>query len=179
MKKYIIILVKILFLCACDMKGAPSLKVSEYLDSYNSLSEPVIQDMETAIQAENLTSENTSLYREVLMKQYKDLKYDIVEENIEGDKAIVKVKITVYDLHNSKVESENYMNEHQDEFMDADNLFDDIAYMKYRLEKMFEVKDTITHDIEFNLTKENDEWKINDIDRVTLEKIHGLYNYNN
>ena len=133
----------------------------------------------TAIQAENLTSENTSLYREVLMKQYKDLKYDIVEENIEGDKATVKVKITVYDLHNSKVESENYMNEHQDEFMDADNLFDDIAYMKYRLEKMFEVKDTITHDIEFNLTKENDEWKINDIDRVTLEKIHGLYNYNN
>ena len=101
MKKYIIILVTILFLCACDMKGAPSLKVSEYLDSYNSLSEPVIQDMETAIQAENLTSENTSLYREVLMKQYKDLKYDIVEEklpsNTEGEMEIEKIEIVAHE----------------------------------------------------------------------------------
>jgi hypothetical protein len=160
------------------MKGAPSLKVSEYLDNYNSLSEPVIEDLETAIQSENLTSDNTSLYREVLMKQYRDLKYDIVEENINGDNAEVKVKVTVYDLYNSKVESENYMNEHQDEFLTEESIFDEVAYMKYRLQQMFEVKDTITHDVTFNLTKVDNEWKINDIDRVTLEKIHGLYNYN-
>ncbi len=178
MKKYIIVLVTLLFLCACNMKGGPSLKVSEYLDSYNSISEKVIQDMEQSIQTENLSPDNTSLYREVLMKQYKDLKYDIVEENIDGNNAEVKVKITVYDLHNSKVESENYMNEHQDEFMNEENIFDEVKYMKYRLQNMFEVKDTITHDVKFNLTMVDDEWKINDIDRVTLEKIHGLYNYN-
>lgn len=177
MKKYIIIL-SILFLCACNMKGAPSLKVSEYLDSYNQLSEPVIQDMETAIQSENLTTENMSIYREILMKQYKDLKYDIVEETIDGNTATVKVKVTVYDLHNSKVESENYMNEHQDEFLNEESLFDEVKYMKYRLQQMFDVKDTITHDISFDLIKENDEWKIKDVDRITLEKIHGLYNYN-
>ncbi len=129
MKKYIIIVITILFLCACSMKGAPSLKVSEYLNGYNSLSEAVIGDMETAIQAENLTTENTSLYREVLMKQYQNLKYDIVEENIEGNTAEVKVKITVYDLHNSKVESENYMNEHQDEFLNEENIFDEEKYI--------------------------------------------------
>ena len=67
------------------------------------------------------------------------------------------------------------MNEHQDEFLDMDNMFDQESYMKYRLENMLSTKDTISHNISFNLTKKDDEWVIDEIDRVTLEKIHGLY----
>lgn len=178
MKKYISIVITMILLCACSMSITPSIKVSEYLNNFNSLNEDVIEDMESAIIEENMTTDNRSIYRDVLKRQYKDLKYDIVEEAIDGNNAVVKVKVTVYDLYNSKIESENYMNEHQDEFLNADNIFDEISYMKYRLERMLDVKDTITHDISFNLTKINDEWVIDDIDRVTLEKIHGLYNYN-
>ena len=50
--------------------------------------------------------------------------------------------------------------------------------MKYKLDEMLKTKNTITHDITFNLTKINDEWKIDNIDREVLEKIHGLYDYN-
>ena len=177
MKKIIIILITII-LCACSLTDSPSLKVKEYLDNFNNLNENVIEDMESAIIKENLSSSNTSIYREVLTKPYKDLKYDIVEEKINNDKSEVKVKVTVYDLYNSKLESENYMNENQNEFFNDENIFDEEKYMKYKLDEMLKTKNTITHDITFNLTKINDEWKIDNIDREVLEKIHGLYDYN-
>ena len=84
----------------------------------------------------------------------------------------------MYDLYNSKLESENYMNENQNEFFNDENIFDEEKYMKYKLDEMLKTKNTITHDITFNLTKINDEWKIDNIDREVLEKIHGLYDYN-
>ena len=177
MKKIIIILLTII-LCACSLTNSPSLKVKEYLDNFNNLDENVIEDMESAIIKENLSSSNTSIYREILTKQYKDLKYEIVDEKINDDKSEVKVKVTVYDLYNSRVESENYMNENQSEFFNEENIFDEEKYMKYRLDEMLKTKNTITHDITFNLTKINDEWKIDNIDREALEKIHGLYDYN-
>ena len=71
-----------------------------------------------------------------------------------------------------------YMNENQNEFFNDENIFDEEKYMKYRLDEMLKTKNTITHDITFNLTKINDEWKIDNIDREVLEKIHGLYDYN-
>jgi hypothetical protein len=70
------------------------------------------------------------------------------------------------------------MNENQTEFMNEENIFDEERYMKYRLDEMLKTKNTITHDVIFKLKKIDDEWKINDIDRETLEKIHGLYDYN-
>ena len=117
MKKILVIICMFMLLCACEMGIGPSIKVSEYLNNYNSLSEDVIQDMESVIFEENLTTENTAIYRDVLKRQYKNLKYDIVEEAITGDNAVVKAKITVYDLYNSKVQSEIYANENQNQFL--------------------------------------------------------------
>ena len=62
MKKIIIILLTII-LCACSLTDSPSLKVKEYLDNFNNLNENVIEDMESAIIKENLSSSNTSIYR--------------------------------------------------------------------------------------------------------------------
>ena len=160
------------------MMGTPTLKVSEYLSQFNSLDELVIQDMETTIQEENLSTDNMTIYRNVLQRQYQDLKYDIVEESINGDNAVVIAKITVYDLHTSKQNSETYMNEHQDEFLNTDNMFDQEGYMKYRLENMLATKDTVSHNISFNLNKKDNECVLDNIDRATLEKIHGLYKEN-
>ena len=178
MKKIIILLITSILLCACDMMDSPTLTVKQYLDNYNSLNENIVEDMESTIIKENLSSDNTSIYREVLKRQYKDLRYEIVDEKIEKDKSEVKVKVTVYDLYNSRVESENYMNDNQSEFMNEENIFDEERYMKYRLDEMLKTKNTITHDIVFNLTKVDKEWKIDEPSRETLEKIHGLYDYN-
>ena len=165
-------------LCACNMIGTPTMKVQEYLNDFNNLNEDVTKDMESKIMDENLSSDNKDIYREILKRQYKDLKYEIVEEKIEENTAKVKVKITTYDLYNTTLETENYMIENQESFLNEENIFDEERYMKYKLDEMLKTKNTITHDITFNLTKVNDEWEINNIDRETLEKIHGLYDYN-
>lgn len=175
MKKFLLLAFITLLFCSCSMTGGPSIKVSEYLSKFNSLDESLIQNMESTIQGENLSIDNLAIYRNVLKRQYQDLKYDIVEESINGDNAVVIAKITVYDLYTSKQNSETYMNEHQEEFLNTDNIFDEEMYMKYRLENMLSTKDTVSHNISFNLTKKDGEWVIDDIDRVTLEKIHGLY----
>lgn len=176
--KKIIIVIMVSILCACNMIGTPTMKVQEYLNDFNNLNEDVTKDMESKIMDENLSSDNKDIYREILKRQYKDLKYEIVEEKIEENTAKVKVKITTYDLYNTTLETENYMIENQESFLNEENIFDEERYMKYKLDEMLKTKNTITHDITFNLTKVNDEWEINNIDRETLEKIHGLYDYN-
>ena len=44
---------------------------------------------------------------------------------------------------------------------------------------MNEMKDTIDYEILFKLNKKEKEWILEDLDRDSLEKIHGLYNYKN
>ena len=42
---------------------------------------------------------------------------------------------------------------------------------------MSKVKDTVNYDITFNLNKVDGQWKLESPARITLEKIHGLYDY--
>ena len=42
---------------------------------------------------------------------------------------------------------------------------------------MLNTNDTVSYEIEFYLDKRDDNWVVQEPDRITLEKIHGLYNY--
>lgn len=42
---------------------------------------------------------------------------------------------------------------------------------------MLDTNETINYEVDFYLTKENGTWIVQNPDNVTLEKIHGLYNY--
>ena len=44
---------------------------------------------------------------------------------------------------------------------------------------MLKMNDTVDYEIKIHLNKEDDEWIIQNPDRETLEKIHGLYDYEN
>ncbi len=178
MKKiFTFLLVIVLF--GCNLTNTPSNKVSEYLDNFNQLSDDVILDVESKVSSENLSNANKDLYKKVLSRVYQDMKYEIKDESINGDKAIVTVKITVYDLYKSKKDSEVYMNENTNEFYKVDNTFDSNLYDEYRLNKMLNQSETVDYEITFNLNKKNGEWILDTPDRVMLEKLNGLYNYNN
>ena len=53
----------------------------------------------------------------------------------------------------------------------------DSKYVGYRLDRLKEAKDRVKYTIDFTLTKVNDVWTLNDIDDVTRQKIHGLYEH--
>lgn len=177
MKKILVTFLLVFTLFGCSVAGTPTNKVEDYLSGYNSLSDAVVSDMETTIANENLSNENLATYREVLTRQYKDLKYKVKDEVVTGDDAVVKVDITVYDLHKSDVNSQTYMNTHLEEFNNADNVYDEELYSKYRLGEMLKATETVNYEVSFYLSRKDGEWQINDLNRDTLEKIHGLYNY--
>ena len=175
MKKILFVLLLILYSSACNLLNTPSSVVESYLNKYTSLSEDVLTNMETTILNEELSSSNRDIYKQVLLRSYENLKYEIKDETIDADKAEVLVSIKVYDLNKTNQEARNYLNEHPDDFEDINHNFMEEEFNSYRLNAMLNTNDMVEYDVKFKLTKKDNEWILNPLDRSTLEKIHGLY----
>lgn len=177
MKKLLVIPFLVLTLFGCSLNETPTSKVEAYLNNYVSLSDTVLTDLDTTVSGENLSDKNKSIYKEVLKRQYENLKYEIKDETINGDKANVKVKIKVYDLYKSTNESQKYRDEHLEDFNDDAGVFDSEKFSKYRLDEMLKMNDTIEYEVTFDLEKKDNTWVLQEPSREVLEKLHGLYNY--
>ena len=108
MKKILLFVVLLLSLSACSLSNTPTGKVEAYLNQYNSLTDNVKVDMESKVTSENLSSDNADIYRNVLTRQYQDMKYEVKDEKIDGENASVTVKVTVYDLYKIDRDAYNY-----------------------------------------------------------------------
>ena len=170
------LIVCILLLSGCGT-NTPKSKVEAYLNRYSSLSDDVKTDLETRVAAESLSFENQKVYKDVLTRSYENLKYEVKDESIDGDKATVKVKLTVYDLYKVDKDAVNYMNSYPNEFYDESNQFSEELFNKYRINKMLSTTEMVNYEVDFYLNKVNGEWIVESPDRITLEKIHGMYNY--
>ena len=164
--------------CSCMQKTAKT-RVEEFLDQYRNLSANVLGDLDEVVDSETtLSEEQKEKYRDVLKKQYSDLKYEIVDETYDGDTAVVEAKITVYDLYKAQKDASTYLENNRDEFNDENGSYDSSKFMDYRLEQMQDITDTVEYTISFNLTKDDSgNWQINELSQDDLEKIHGIYNY--
>lgn len=178
MKKvyYILIGAIFIFLLSGCGTNTPKAKTEEYLSRYTSLNTAVKDELDTTVSSSGLSTANQESYRKVLERQYKNIKYEVKDESVDADEAIVKVKITVYDLYKAEKNSLEYLNTNHDEFYE-NNILNQTKYDTYRLNSMLNITDTIDYDINFYLTKKNGTWTVDNPDAVTLEKIHGLYNY--
>ena len=165
--------------CSCMQKTAKT-RVEEFLDQYRNLSANVLGDLDEVVDAEaDLNEEQKEKYRDVLKKQYSDLEYEIINENYDGDTAVVETKITVYDLYKAQKDATEYLNEHSEEFYDEFNNYDLSKFLDYKLDLMQKNTDTISYTINFNVEKnEDDVWQVTEISQSDLEKIHGIYEEN-
>ena len=178
MKKIIAIIIGTLFLfgCGCeDMKARNA--VTDYLSQYNNLTDAVLDDLDKVSSGEDLTDEQRSLYKDIIKKQYQDLKYEIVDEKYNGDQATITAKITVYDLYKAEKDASLYMKEHPEEFYDKNNIYSNKKYIDYKLEQMKMMNDTTLYTIDFNVIKQDGKWVLEQPSKTDLEKIHGIYNY--
>lgn len=182
MKKFLgIVLVMIMSVtlvgCGCMKKSAKG-AVEDFLNQYRSLSSNVISDMDDVVDKENLSDTQKEKYRDILKKQYKDLKYTVTNEEYDGDNAIVKAKITVYDLHKVQKEANDYLNNNADKFKDENGTFSNDLFMDYKLENMHKSTETVEYTIDFKVTKdEKGNYRVTDLSETDLEKIHGIYDY--
>lgn len=160
----------------CSIMNTPTKKVEEFLMSYQTLSEDVISDLELSAEMENLNSTNKVTYMDAIQRNYKNLKYEITNENVNGDEAVVTAKITVYDLYKAMKESNNYLTDNSTEF-EVNGVYDQNKYREYEINQMLKTNDTVDYTINFNLQKVDDEWVLIEPDNTVKEKIHGIYNY--
>lgn len=175
MKKILIFLLFIFLISGCGKNAnSPTSEVQKLFSNYNSLSSDVLIQLDSVMESENLTDEQILKYKEVIKRQYEDLKYTINEEVISDDKAIVSVDIEVYDLNKIISDSDEYLKNSKDEFY-VDDKLDNNKFWDYKLDKMFEAKDRIKYTIDFSLTKLNNKWHLDELLETDRQKIHGLY----
>ena len=181
MKK--ILFISILLFCsfiviACDkVDNSPTKKVEEFLNKYRAYDTDVQSDLKNTIDNEDLTDEEKERYEKIISNQFKNLTYEIKNETVDGDNATVEVEIEVLDFTKAISDSEQYLEEHEEEFLDSEGNYDETMYNKYKLDKMEEVKDKTKYTLQLTLTKEDGEWIMDDLTETEKQKIHGIYDY--
>ena len=178
MKKLGLILITLIAAvgCACSMSKASD-AVKEYLGKYNNQDSEILVELDALVKEENLSEEDGNNYKEIMKKQYTDLKYEIVDEIYNGDEAIVTTKITVYDLYKAEEDAESYRLEHEEEFQDENKVYDAAKFLKYKIEQMKKADKTVEYTIDFQVVKKDGKWVVENVSTEDLEKIHGIYNY--
>ena len=179
MKKLKVFFVTILMLIlttACTLGSTPTSAVERLFASYNNNDEEILVELDDYINTSNLTDEQNDKYKEIYLKQFRDLKYEIKEEVIDGDTATVTTQITVYDYYKAENDANDYLTTNSDEFM-TDGEYDEGLFTDYKLEQLDKVNTTVDYTIDFTLTKVDNEWVVNELTNEQLEKIHGVYEY--
>ncbi len=177
MKKLVFLIISILLVGCTDLSNTPTKKAEEFLKKYQTLDNSVISDLNKVVNESDLNEIQRSMYIDIMKKHYQNLSYEIKDETIDGDEAVVTVEIAVTDFKKVLDEANNYMNNNKEEFNDENGEYSIVKFNDYKLNKLKEAKDKVKYTIEINLTKINDDWTVDKLDSKTYDKINGVYNY--
>ena len=175
-KIFFVICLNVLFKNACSLGNTPTSAVEKLLSKYNTNDEEIVVELDDYINSSELSDEQSKKYKDIYLKQFKDMKYEIKEEKIDGDNATVTAQITVYDYYKAEKDANDYLTAHPDEFK-KDDVYDKSLFTDYKLKKLDDVNTTVDYTIDFNLSKVDGKWEVNDLSNEQLEKIHGVYAY--
>lgn len=179
MKKYIKCLISlflIIILSGCIGLMGPKEKVDKSLKKYVNADSEIVNELNNRLSKQDLTKEEKDRYTKIIINEYKNIKYTITKEEIKDDKAVVSVDIKVLDLYGASKEAEEDLAKDPSKFY-TDNEYDFHKFTSHKLTKMENTTEYKEYEIFFNLTKKDEIWNIDELDDETLEKIHGIYNY--
>lgn len=178
MKKVLVVLCAILLFtgCSCSLNDTkPEDAVETFFEKYRSKDDDIITQLKDTIENEDLTDTSKKTYQDLMEKQYDSFAYVIKDIKEENDEASATVELTVLNYRSAILKAEEELKNNPEKFNDEDGKFSEEKYMDYKVEKMQEVTDTTTHQIELSLTKENGMWKVNQLSSDDISKLHGLY----
>jgi len=166
MKKKVFLFVVLTFLLVgCSMSNTPTAKVEELFTKYQKIDSDIDSGIDAVLEEQNLTEEHRIRYRKLLENQYKNLSYEIKDEAIDGENAIVTVEIEVLD----------YQNALNDLTFDS-SMYTKETYDEEKLNRLENVKDKVTYTIEFTLAQDDEGvWKLNALTNEQVKKIQGMY----
>ncbi len=97
MKKILTIFMFLLVLVGCSLSNSPTSQVEDLLNKYQKLDSDIKSGIEEVVNEENLTDNQKDRYRKLIEKQYKNLTYQVTDERVDGDKAVITTEIEVMD----------------------------------------------------------------------------------
>ena len=165
MKKLFVLLIIPFLLVACSMSNTPTSIVEELFNKYQKVDSDIDTAIYKVLEEQNLTPNHKDRFHKLLMNQYANLSYDVKNELIDGNNAIVTVEIEVTDYKASI----------------NDLTFDSTLYTKEsfdeeKLKRLENAKNKVTYTLELNLTKNNDnKWQLSALTNEQIKKIQGMY----
>lgn len=181
MKKFfVLVFMSILIFTGCGekMNNTPTKQVEMFFMNYQTLDSKVIKDLnDTVAKDDSMDDKQKDRYKEIMKEHYKNLAYDIKDEEINGDSAVVKVEIEVTDYSKTILQVNNYLKTNPEEFLDDDKKYDSKKFIDYKLDELEKVKDKVKYTLELNLTKIDDKWELDKLSSDDEDKILGIYEY--
>ena len=178
MKKItIIILLIIITGCKNITYNTPSSKVSSFFSNYQTLNKTIIDELNLAIKKDKSKSNfEKEIYKRLLIKQYKNIEYKIKSEEVKNNYAYVDVEIEVYDYEKENYYSKKYFLNNLKLFniKKNENIEENKKYKNYKLLKLKKTKKRKKYNITFQLKKEKKIWKLLNLKKEDLKKIHGF-----
>ena len=165
MKKLILLVVFAFLMVGCSMANNPTAVVENLFSKYQKVDGDINAGIDSVLDEQNLTDVHRERYRKLLEKQYKNLSYEVKDETIDGDNAVVVVEIEVIDYHKAI----------------NDLTFDSSIYTKEsfdeeKLNRLEGMNDKVTYTLELTLTKDTDgNWRLNALTNEQIKKIQGMY----
>lgn len=174
MKKILLFILIIIVLSGCSFTNDTPKKITEELfKNYQTLAKDVNDQLDMITENQiSLTDQQKTKYKKIIEKQYKNLTYEIKDERIDGEEAIVTVEIEVYNYYKALEEASKKL----DNFTNNGQL-DNNKYNDYRIKRLEDIKERIKYTIDVYLNKEEDKWLVDNFTEIEREKIHGIYGY--
>ena len=168
MKKIVSLFIFLLLLVGCSLSNSPTSRVEDLLNKYQTLDSDISSGINDVLKEENLNDSQKDRYRKVIEKQYKGLTYQIKDERIDGDTAIISTEIEVMDYKKVINETNSYYQSINDYTVED--------YNNTQLDKLEKAKDKVKYTIDFEVKKDkNGNWKLSSLSNEAIKKIQGMY----
>ena len=159
----IFIFLTLIFITGCSLGNTPTSKVDELMGKYQRLDTEIKDEIKEVVASNNIDESYQDRYIKALEKQYCNLTYEIKNETIDGNTAIVTTQIEVTDYKKAL------------NTIDRDDLTDE-EYYEESLTAIEEAKEKVTYTIDFTLTKDDaGNWQLDELSVVDKKKIQGTY----
>ncbi|MCI6266455.1 MAG: hypothetical protein MR598_06410 [Erysipelotrichaceae bacterium] len=156
----------IIILTGCELSNNPTSKVEEQLSKYQMLDKDITISYTDLSNDVDMDNETKQRYEKLIKKQYQNLSYEIKEETIDGDTAVVVVQIEVVDYQKiiEKYDQTTYSKEEYHDKVLTD------------LEKATE---KVTYTINFTTNKdEKGNWQVVPLTTIERQKLLGMNKQN-
>ena len=158
-----VVIICMCFLVGCELANTPTAQVEDLLSKYQMLDDDITVSYVDLIPDGTIQEEFQDDYEDLIKKQYRDLAYEVKEEEIDGNQATVTVEIEVSDYGEVLRQ------------YDVSTYGSDAEYHQDVLKALKEVKDKVVYTIDFEVAmNDNDEWKVQPLDAEMKEKLLGI-----